>query len=60
MSDEGWVPVALACGHVLQGAAWYEIPARHSGEAALVECPEGCGMVEYVVEPEMEIEEEAS
>jgi len=44
-----WVPVALACGHLLQGQAMYEMPAEGSGEPALVECPRGCGMVEFVL-----------
>ena len=52
MSD--WVPVALACGHILQELAMYEEPAAGSGEPARVECPEGCGMVEYVLPPEFQ------
>lgn len=52
MSD--WVPVALACGHVLQDQAMYEQPAVGSGEPARVECPHGCGMVEYVLPPDLQ------
>jgi hypothetical protein len=48
----GWVPVALACGHVLTEQALYEMPADGSGEPERVECPDGCGMVEFVLPPE--------
>lgn len=49
-----WVPVALACGHVLVGQGYYQVPGVEeaaAGETALVECPEGCGWQRYVVEP---------
>ena len=44
-----WHPVALGCGHLLQGPAMYEMPAQGSGDPERVECPEGCGMVEFVL-----------
>ena len=43
-----FIPVALACGHLLQEAAWFE---AGGGEPTRVECPEGCGMVEFVLPP---------
>lgn len=43
-----WIPVALGCGHLLQGPAWFE---SGGGKPTLVECPEGCGMVEFVLPP---------
>jgi hypothetical protein len=46
-----FVPIALACGHVVTDWAWFEAPAVGSAEPARVECPEGCGFVEFVVEP---------
>lgn len=52
MMDDGWVPVALACGHLLRGHAMYQVPAKGSGEPELAECPDGCGMVEFVLPPD--------
>jgi hypothetical protein len=54
MSNAGWVPVALVCGHVLMGQAMYEMPAVGSGEPERVECPDGCGMVEFVLPPDFQ------
>ena len=47
----GFIPLALACGHVVTDQAMFQAPAAGSGEPELVECPEGCGMVEYVLPP---------
>lgn len=46
-----WIPVALACGHLVEGQAWYEVGG---GKPPLVECPEGCGMVEFVLPPDVQ------
>jgi hypothetical protein len=43
-----FIPIALACGHILRGPAIFEM---YPGEPTLIECPEGCGMVEFVIEP---------
>ena len=43
-----FIPVALSCGHVLQEPTSFEIGG---GRPATLECPEGCGMVEFVIEP---------
>jgi len=51
VTDPNMIPVALSCGHVLQDVACYQMPARGSGDPELVECPEGCGFVEYVLPP---------
>lgn len=42
-----WVPVALACGHVVHGAACYMI----TDSGSFVECPQGCGWQTYVIDP---------
>jgi hypothetical protein len=46
-----FVPVALACGHVIQGVAHFD-----TGPPSRVECQEGCGWQEYVIEPDPYVE----
>ncbi len=41
-----FVPVILTCGHVIQGQAHFD-----TGPPSRVECQEGCGWQEYVIEP---------
>ena len=43
-----FVPLALACGHLVQDVALFE---AGGGKPTTVECPEGCGMVAFVSEP---------
>lgn len=42
-----FIPIALSCGHLLQGPAMFEM---RPGQETLIECPEGCGMVRFVIE----------
>lgn len=48
--DHGFVPIALACGHVVQEMARFEYDPDRVPRT-LVECPEGCGWQGYIVEP---------
>lgn len=43
-----FVPLALACGHLLEGFAQFE---AGGGEPPVVECPRGCGMQPFVADP---------
>lgn len=45
-----YVPVALRCGHLVDGPAWYDVDPKRI-PVRLVDCPKGCGFVEYVCEP---------
>lgn len=46
-----FVPAALACGHLLAGPGWYDVPAVGEHDVVRVDCPEGCGFQPFVVEP---------
>jgi hypothetical protein len=48
-----YVPIALACGHLITGIAHFDYdPDREPEETTLVECEEGCGLQRFVVDPD--------
>lgn len=45
-----FVPIALGCGHLIDRPALFEIHPDGS-DISRAECPDGCGMQPFVVDP---------